>query len=169
MSSFKTKEALIAHLSSCIDEYIDYEVSRKKRKRRSVAQQSSPPQDTDEEEILDDNCYAIIKNGKRCSKKRSDDPTHDKYLCKVHNREKYRTTVERAPKKYKVNATIDANNTTPDVDSETSSSDHIEVTLSIDKDGDHVDQDGNIWDLENQIIIGKKDRKTKEKVFFKKI
>lgn len=171
MSRIKTKEELLERISQLqteiqklVNEYVEYAMAKKnrKKKKKSIAQMQREK---------DTQCLAQLKNGSRCSKKRSTETDHDPELCKLHNKPKYDGTL------VKVELPImDDNNsvTASDDDSigeesdeESTDEDLIQVKLTVDADGHTIDQEGNIWNMEKQIIIGKKDFRTKHKVFFK--
>ncbi len=45
-------------------------------------------------------------------------------------------------------------------------SDEDAVSVESDSEGDYIDKEGNIYDVETKVLIGKKDLKTKEKTMY---
>ena len=142
-----------------------------------------------EAESGDDNiCMAFLTNGKRCSRERCPEGA-DPEICKFHNNKKFDGRLEKITrggpiqkkmKRYKKpektsNATRTSNTTnTPNTTSNKliineEIEEVQEFRLFEDEDGHMIDQNGSIWDLETETIIGKKDIETKEKIFYKKL
>jgi hypothetical protein len=195
MSTVKTIDELFQSIDICVDEmkdkikkltrdYNQY-IVRKSKKVSSAVNASTAPlaakvsQKTiaEIERQNDTICVTILKTGKRCTKKRAEEGP-DTELCKLHNNPKF-STLERYDYGLKAanaaNANGDVENETQQSDNESSSSSggdddaFVEVKLTVDADGDTIDQEGNIWCLEKQYIKGKKDLRTKHKVYFKTV
>jgi hypothetical protein len=198
MSTVKTIDELFQSIDICVDEmkdkikkltrdYNQY-IVRKSKKVSSAVNASTAPlaakvsQKTiaEIERQNDTICVTILKTGKRCTKKRAEEGP-DTELCKLHNNPKF-STLERYDYGLKAANAVDGDNKTQQgveqSDDESSSSSgggggdddaFVEVKLTVDADGDTIDQEGNIWCLEKQYIKGKKDLRTKHKVYFKTV
>jgi hypothetical protein len=173
MSQVKDKDELLTRINELqeeikklVDDFFSFVANtntnkKKKKPKKSIAQI---------ERENDTQCLALLKSGKRCSKKRSVNEEHDPELCKLHNNQKYKNNV----KKVELPPLLDTKNQEDSDDnaeeSEDSEFDGLkQVKLTIDTDGHAIDQEGNIWDMGKQEIIGKKDIRTKRKVFFKNV
>jgi hypothetical protein len=157
MSKVKTEEELFRRIEEhqeeikmLIHNYTEY-IVKKHKKQKTIAE-------TEREN--DNQCLAVLKSKKRCTKKRCEEGP-DTELCKLHN--KSDTEVH----KVELPPTTSSNPTQSDSDSDDEGV--IQVKLTVDADGDTLDQEGNIWCLDKQLIIGKKDLRTKHKVFFKAV
>jgi hypothetical protein len=163
MSRVKSQEELIERITELqeeirrlTEEYLYYIVKKhgkKKKNKKSIAQL---------ERENDTQCLALLKSGKRCTKKRlSPVPDNcDPELCKLHNNSKFDGKIKKIELEPLPECSED--------DSFEDSDDGItKVKLTVDADSDAIDQEGNIWCMEKQQIIGKKDLKTKQKVYFK--
>lgn len=196
MSTVKTIDELFQSIDMCVDEmkdkikkltrdYNQYIVRKSKKTiadATTVATKASQKTIAEIERQNDTICVTMLKTGKRCTKKRAEEGP-DTELCKLHNNPKF-ATLERYD--YGLsnlkNTESDDNNatgtTTPTVsdsvlndndDDSSSDGDFVQVKLTVDADGDTIDQEGNIWCLDKQYIIGKKDLRTKHKVYFKTV
>lgn len=173
-----TKKQLLQQISCLIDDYVTNALERK-TEYEFVGESHTPSSEfgemNDNQEYEsdlvsndenDNVCMAFLTNGKRCSRERHLEGP-DTELCKFHNNKKFEGRLEKVikggpsqkkMKRYKKPVKKD------DEEVEVQ-----EIKLIEDEDGDMVDQNGSIWDVETETIIGKKDLVTKEKLFFKKI
>ena len=194
MSAVKNINELFLKIDLCVDEMKDqikkltrdYEqyIVRKSKKSHNASgsnkgTNSSSVKKSTISEIrrqTDTICLAKNKSGKRCTKKRAEEGP-DTELCKLHNNSKYAGIDKYEYGELDVEATPPGptdpaaeKQDSPETESPNTSDDEfIEVKLTVDADGDTIDQDGNIWCLEKQIIIGKKDPRSKCKLFFKTV
>jgi hypothetical protein len=161
MSKVRTEEELLQRISEHQEEikmlvhnYAEYIV----KKHRNKKQKSIAETERENERENDNQCMALLKSKKRCTKKRFEEGS-DQELCKLHN--KSDTEIHKIELPPAV--------TSESSDSDDENDDVIQVKLTVDADGDTLDQEGNIWCLDKQLIIGKKDLRTKHKVFFKPV
>ena len=188
IKTVKTEDELNVQISGHLEEikrlvhnYAQY-ITRKATKRSHSAQSSQSNQPTTKPSGLvspDTICLAMLKTGNRCTKKRSDEGP-DLELCKLHNGSRYVGQIAKfeeppAPLIQSVptsEVVSSSSSPSPNGDLDTSASEtdgFIQIKLSVDADGDTIDQEGNIWCMDKQDIIGKKDLRTKHKVFFKSV
>jgi hypothetical protein len=160
MSKVKTEEELMQRIAEhqeeikmLIHNFTEYIV--KKHRKRSVKSIADAERDNDPQ------CLALLKSKKRCTKKRSEEGP-DQELCKLHNKSDTEVHKIDLPEHT-------VSNENDDSDSESDDDGIIQVKLTVDADGDTLDQEGNIWCMDKQLIIGKKDLRTKHKVFFKQV
>ena len=130
--------------------------------------------DNEGESVEDNICMAFLTNGKRCSRERCPEGA-DPEICKFHNNKKFDGRLEKVTrggptekkmKRYKKPDTKNIPNK-PIINEEIEEIQEFHLTQ--DEDGAMIDQNGSIWDLDTETIIGKKDFITKEKIFFKKL
>ena len=168
MSQVKTEEELFERLADLyeeekklIHEYNKYIVKKNRKRKKKIKSIAQLERDNDTQ------CLAILKSKKRCTKTRSKDESHDFELCKLHNNPKFDGKIiklELPPLSETSSVDSESAEEGSSVDSEEGL---INVKLIVDVDGDNIDTDGNIWSMDDQIIIGKKDLRTKQKVYFK--
>ena len=166
---FDRIEELQEELRKLIHEYLEYIGKRKRRVKKTKKSVKTPAQIEREN---DTQCMALLKSGKRCSGKKTKDEAGDVDLCKRHNNPKFEGKIDKI--KLPPLTEDDSDNNEDDEDDEYSYDDSsddgiIQVKLSVDADGDTIDTEGNIWCMDKQLVIGKKDLHTKQKVFFKTV
>jgi hypothetical protein len=182
MSRIQTKAHLLKEISCLIDEYVSLCVHSKNEQQYNMVVKADTPTASQDATVVapspqkaDTQCRAIMSSKKRCSKEISEEEGHDHELCKYHNNPRFAgkiTKVEVEPASPASLASLEPNSSEGNVEEEANESDPedlVTVYLTKDDDDDMVDQDGNIWDVNERIITGKKDLKTNEKVFFKNI
>ena len=166
MSRVRNREELLDEIGLLVDEYIEYILKKRKRKKLKKAEVEVPKPDPV--------CRAMLKSKKRCSRdKKGDEATADEDpdFCKLHNNPKFKGKLEKVPLPTPTVKTVVENEDNGSSNSESSEDGEelIEVNITVDSKGNKVDQHGNVWDMENRIIIGKKDPKTKEVIIHKRI
>lgn len=178
MSQVKTTDELFERLDELqeesrklIHDYLKYVAKRRRRhKKKKQAKSGQTKSIAQIERENDTQCLAKLTNGKRCSGKKEPDGA-DLDLCKRHNKmTKDVVKVELPP--LDDPPIIDDDNeelSEESYDDESSSEEKIAVKLSRDADGDMIDEEGNIWALDQQKIVGKKDLRTKQKVWYKTV
>lgn len=191
MSRVRNREELLDEIGLLVDEYIEYILKKRKRKKLKKAEKESADGESgsggDGESQAptvvkvvksDPRCLAILKSKKQCTRdKKGSEATEDEDpdLCKLHNNPKFKGKLDKMTPSTpaEVNNTSASSGSAEQSSSDESSSeddeDLIEVNITVDTQGNHVDQHGNVWDLEKKLIIGKKDPKTKEVIIHKRI
>lgn len=166
MSRVRNRDELLDEIGLLVDEYIEYILKKGKRKKLKKFKEVSDKSNV-EEEKPDLICMAKLKNGKRCSREKKKDITEDEdpELCKLHNNPKYKDKIEKIVIE-KTKDSVSSNESSNDEGEE----DVVEISLTVDPiSGYAIDQNGNVWDTEEVMIIGKRDPKTKEITMFKKV
>lgn len=196
---FERIEELQEELRKLLRDFLEYVAKKRyrhKKKKRPQIVVSSPPattvpnvESTQCAAEKDTQCVVLLANGKRCSGKKSTTEGDDLDVCKRHNNAKFegKLTKIEVPAVVVVAQQVttngdrgnegegnedDESGETEDEPSFTESSDesaNIAVKLTRDSDGDLIDQDGNIWTTDSPKIIGKKDLRTKQKVWLKTV
>lgn len=192
MSRIQSKDQLLKEISCLIDEYIQFTLHSHEEveyKMMVVDEKQTPepkaePKKKTKVVVADTQCRAILRNKKRCSREvTTETDCRDSELCKFHNNSKFEgkinkieppTTVgeeseaeeEAETEAEESKGSVEENDNTGSAET---ADDLVTVYLTKDDDDDMIDQDGNIWDMEQRIISGKKDLETNEKVFFKTI
>ena len=110
----------------------------------------------------DDRCQALKRDGIQCSKKRSTKEGHDDTLCSLHNRYKPEKRFSGTQEDTKP---VEPEQPVEQIKKEEKKYEEVEISVEQDKEGDYVDKEGNIYDIETSEIIGKKDLKTGKKTF----
>jgi hypothetical protein len=182
MSRIQSKEQLLKEISCLVDEYVSFCVHSKNQQQynmvvkededTSASPASGGSADVELQEQtpapVDTQCKAILSSKKRCKRDVSDEEGNDPELCKYHNNPRFKGKINKIDPPTPAEPVPEASPAEAE-DDESDPEDLVTVYLSKDEDDDMVDQDGNIWDVNERIIVGKKDLKTNEKVFFKNI
>lgn len=193
-----TKKQLLHQISLLVDDYVTNMLERKPEYEFVIKDENANERESNEyqesecvtneyatndltgndneAESVDDNiCMAFLTNGKRCSRERTTEEGSDLDLCKFHNNKKFEGRLEKitrggpTEKKMKRYKKPEKKETPskPIINEEIE--EIQEFRLTEDEDGHMIDQNGSIWDLDTETIIGKKDFATKEKIFYKKL
>ena len=185
---FERIEELQEEMRKLVHDYVEYIAKRRrhKKKKKKAANTENTEKKVKKsiaqvERENDTQCMAELKTGKRCQGKKLPDGTEPDF-CKRHNNPKFIATMKKVelpnlppPQEEKLADDSDAECSAEEGSSYSSyedsseESEKIAVKLSRDADGDMVDQEGNIWSLNDQKIIGKKDLRTKQKVWYKTV